>query len=87
MPFNVATYAITATKSGGDNLVVKDAMPVSGYSVPNHLVDVGLIETPGRQTRRAAGAAADAMAVTRGASLREHRFALLHDIRDILRLA
>jgi len=30
MPFNVATYAMTATKSGGDNLVVKDAMPVSG---------------------------------------------------------
>src|SRR6185437_3375514 len=30
MPFNVATYAITATKSGGDNLLLKDAIPVSG---------------------------------------------------------
>src|SRR3954470_4451026 len=30
IPFNVATYAITATKSGGDNLVLKDAMLVSG---------------------------------------------------------
>ena len=53
MPFSVATYATTATKSGRDKTVAKDAHARARHAAHDHAINIRLVEAPARQARSA----------------------------------